>query len=134
MAEKFGGAERRRFKRLSVDFSVRCKVERPMEVVMEVGGEKIEAQMLNLSEEGMGIKVKMDIPEGTVLSMDFMLVYAYEKYENIMQDMQIEGSIVNRAELPDGVFRLGIHFSKIKPEDRKVIIDFVESTKRTEKK
>ncbi len=130
MAEDYRGIDRRRFKRLKVDFSLRYQIRRPLEVAMKVGGEKIEAQMLDLSEEGMAIKTPFDTPLGTVLLMNFTLVYAYEAYENIMQDMEIEGSIVNRTELPGGTLRLGIHFSRIKAEDRKVIIDFVSSSSK----
>ena len=130
MAEQYGGAERRRFQRLKVDFSVRYQVCKPLEVAMMVGDRKVEAQMLDLSEEGMAIRTTYDIPMDAGLIMNFTLVYAYEQYENIMQEMQIEGVIVNRAELPDKAFRLGIHFLKITPEDRKVIIDFVKSSKK----
>jgi c-di-GMP-binding flagellar brake protein YcgR len=130
MAVGYGGQERRRFKRLKVEFYVTYLVQGPLEVAMRVGDRKIEATMLDLSEEGMAIKTTYDIPLGTSLLIDFNLVYAYEAYENIMQDMEIEGSIVNRAELPGSSFRLGIHFAKIKPEDRKVIIDFVKSSSK----
>ena len=128
MAAGYGGMERRRFKRLSVGFSVTYTVQQPLEVAMKIGNQKIEATMLDLSEEGMAIKTGYDIPPGTSLLIDFELVYAYESYENIIQEMEIEGSIVNRAVLPDRLFRLGIHFAKIKPEDRKVIYDFVRSS------
>ena len=130
MAGKYGDGERRKFQRLKVDFSVRYQVRKPLEVAMTVGGQKVEATMVDLSEEGMALKTAFDMPPGTVLLMNFMLVYAYEKYENIMQDMEIEGTIVNKAELPDKGFRLGIHFSKITPEDRKVLIDFVKSSSK----
>ena len=130
MAEQYGGAERRRFERLKVDFSVRYQIRRPPEVVMTIGGQKIEAIMLDLGEEGMAIKTAFDMPPGTVLLMNFVLVYAYERYENIMQDMSIEGTIVNKAELAEKTFRLGIHFSKITSEDRKVLIDFVKSSSK----
>jgi len=128
MAAGYGGIERRRFKRLSVKFSVAYLVQRPTEVAMRVGNQKIEADMLDLSEEGMAIKTAYNIPLGTSLLIHFILVYAYESYENIVQEMEIEGSIVNRAELPGHFFKLGIHFAKIKPEDRKVIYDFVRSS------
>lgn len=127
MAEKkaYDGAERRKFKRMKVEFSVTYLVQQPLEVVMRVGDKKVQAAMLDLSEEGMAIKTEHDIPQGTQLQIGFILLYAFTPYENIMQDMQIEGVIVNRAALSDRTFRLGVQFTKIKPEDRKAVIDFV---------
>ncbi len=127
MAEKkaYDGAEKRKFKRMKVEFSVTYLVQQPLEVVMRVGDKKVQAAMLDLSEEGMAIKAEHDIPQGTQLQIGFVLLYAFTPYENIMQDMQIEGAIVNRVALSDGMFRLGVHFTKIKPEDRKAVIDFV---------
>jgi len=127
MADKkpYNGAERRRFKRKRVEFTVTCKVQQPPEVVMRVGDKKVEATMLDLSEEGMAIKCAHDLPVKTQLAMDFVLLYAFTDYENIMQGMQIDGEVVNRSALDDKTFRLGIYFTKIKPEDRKAISDFV---------
>jgi c-di-GMP-binding flagellar brake protein YcgR len=126
MVEGFGGAERRRFKRLKVDFSVTYLVRQPPEVLMRVGGKEIETVMLDLSEEGMAIKTGTDIPLETDLAMSFMLVYAYKTYENVMQDMKIEGRVVNRVKLGNNEFRLGIHFTKISDHDRNMIADFVK--------
>jgi c-di-GMP-binding flagellar brake protein YcgR len=128
MGNDFGGAERRRFERLRVQFSVTYLVQQPLEVVMRVGGEKIATTMLDLSEEGMAIKAAVDIPLATELLMNFMLVYSYTPYENVMQEMKIEGRVVNRAVLKDNEFRLGIHFTKISPEDRGLIVDFIKVT------
>ncbi len=127
MAEKkpYGGDERRKFKRKQAEFMVTYLVQHPMEVVMRLGDKKMQASMLDLSEEGVAIKVEQDIPPGTELIIGFVLLYSFTAYENIMQDMQIEGVIVNRAAVDDKTFRLGIHFTKIKPVDRKALIDFV---------
>ncbi len=127
MADKksYDGAERRKFKRKKVEFTVTCLVKQPVEVAMRVGGKKVEAQMLDLSEGGMAVKSEHDLPLDAQLAIDFVLLYAFTTYENIMQAMQIEGAVVNRVALDDKTFRLGIHFTKVTPEDSKAISDFV---------
>jgi len=121
----YNGAERRKFKRKKVSFTVTYLVQQPMEVAMRIGDKKVDAAMLDLSEEGMAIKSEHDLPVGALLAMGFVLLYAFTPYENIMQDMQIEGEVVNRMALSDKTFRVGIRFTKITPEDRKAISDFV---------
>jgi c-di-GMP-binding flagellar brake protein YcgR len=96
--------------------------------LMRVGDKKIETTMLDLSEGGMAIKTAVDIPLQTELTMNFMLIYAYKANENVMEDMHIEGKVVNRAQMGPGEFRLGIQFTKISDLDRGLIVDFVKIT------
>lgn len=126
MADAFSGADRRQFKRLKVQFSVTYLVQKPLEVLMRVGDKKIETAMLDLSEGGMAIKTAVDIPLGTELTMSFMLIYTYKANENVMEDMHIEGKVVNRALMGPGEFRLGIQFTKISDLDRGLVADFVK--------
>lgn len=126
MVDEFGGVERRRFKRLKVQLSVTYMVQKPLKILMRVGDKKIETVMLDISEEGMSIKAAVDIPLETEFVLNFLLVYAYKPLENIMQNMEIEGRVVNRVVLNQNDFRLGILFTKISEIDRKLITDFIK--------
>jgi len=126
MSEGGKGLERRRFKRIKVDFAVRYLIREPMDVSMRVGGKNTKTIMFDLSEEGMAVKSYTEIPAGAVLSIDFTLVYVSKGGLDIKQEMEIQGRVVNRLALPEKSFRYGIHFEKIKPDDRRAIADFID--------
>ncbi len=126
MSEEFKGVERRKFKRIRVDFAVSYLIREPMDVSMHVGGEKKKTIMFDLSEEGMAIKSYYEIPAGALLFINFSLLYASKGGGDIKQEMEIEGCVVNRLALPEKAFRYGIHFERIKPEDRRAIADFID--------
>ena len=126
MGEEYQGIERRQFKRIKVDFAVSYLIREPMDVSMHVGGEPTKTIMFDLSEEGMAIKSYYEIPQGAVLLINFSLLYASKGGGDIKQEMQIEGRIVNRLALPGKAHRYGIHFEKIKPDDRRAIADFID--------
>ncbi len=127
MDEAYQGVERRKFKRIRVDFSVTYLIREPMDVSMHVGGEKKKTIMFDLSEEGMAIKSECEIPSGALLFINFNLLYASKRGGDIKQEMGIEGRVVNRLALADKAFRYGIHFQKIKPEERRAIADFIDA-------
>jgi len=126
MNDAYKGAERRKFQRIKVHFTVSYLIREPMDVSMRVGGEKVKTIMFDLSEEGMAIKSEFDMPNGATLLIIFFLLYASSGIGDIKQEMQIEGRVVNRTPLTDGAFRYGIHFEKIKLDDRKAIADFID--------
>ncbi len=125
MSDAYGGVERRKFKRIEVDFSVTYLIREPMDVSMYVGGHKQKTIMFNLSEEGMAIKSEYEIPSSACLLINFTLLYASKGAGDIKQKMELEGRVVNRLVLPDKAFRYGIHFEKIRPEERRAIADFI---------
>jgi hypothetical protein len=47
-----------------------------------------------------------------------------------MEDMHIEGRVVNRAVTGPDEFRLGIQFTKISDLDRGLVADFVKITSK----
>lgn len=125
MSKEYQGVERRRFKRLKVDFAVSYLIREPMDVSMHVGGQKTKTIMFDLSEDGMAVKSYYEIPQGALLLISFSLLYAGGGGD-IKQEMEIEGRVVNRLALPEKAFRYGIHFEKIKPDDRRAIADFID--------
>ena len=126
MSDEYGGIERRKFKRIRVDFAVSYLIREPMDVSMHVGGKKQKTIMFDLSEEGMAIKSYYEIPASAVLLINFSLLYASKGAGDIKQEMEIEGRVVNRLALPDKAFRYGIHFENMKPDDRRAIADFID--------
>jgi c-di-GMP-binding flagellar brake protein YcgR len=125
MGLTFFGSDRRKFQRVKVDFSVSYLVREPMEVSMRVEGKKVKTIMFDISEEGMALKSEYDVPLRALLTIDFILEYASKLRGDIMRRMEIEGRIVNKRTLAENMFRYGVHFEKIRQEDREAIVDFV---------
>lgn len=131
MARQYGGPERRKFKRIKVNFMVNYSVRKPLEVSMTIGNQKVEALMVDLSEEGMAINSSYDIPVASFLLINFILIASHRKDENRIRKMMIEGEVVNRTAIDVEEYRLGIRFIRIKEEDRLAIAEFVKAMLNT---
>jgi c-di-GMP-binding flagellar brake protein YcgR len=98
------GIERRKFKRLRVNFTVIFQVDRPLVARMTLGWRKeVEALMLDLSEGGMAIVTNYNIPPETILSIKFTLI-------------NLTLSSARR-----------IRIIEIDEEDRSAVVDFVKT-------
>ncbi|MCM8781725.1 MAG: PilZ domain-containing protein [Candidatus Omnitrophica bacterium] len=126
VADVYTGPERRRFKRLKVDFILVYRVREPIEAIMLVGNKEINAVMLDLCEDGMAIRTNYDIPVGTNLIIRFTLINPYfiDDYRGVRK-MEIIGDVVNNTLLKERDYRLGIHFTRIARADRVAITDFI---------
>ena len=120
--------ERRRFKRLNVNFTLTYQVDKPLYLRMTIGwGKEIDALMLDLSEEGMAITTSYNIPVTTLLSIQFTLINSDEADDQKrVRKMNIVGEVKSNLLLADNDYRLGIHFIQIDAQDRMAIADFVK--------
>jgi len=125
--DQYSGSERRKSKRIPVDFTVVYQINKPLVVRLMVGTDsEVEAVMLDLSEGGMSIVTDYNIPSCTVLIMKFILINMDKSRENRIQKMNITGLVRYNILTANQKHRLGIYFTKIATEDKKAISDFVK--------
>jgi c-di-GMP-binding flagellar brake protein YcgR len=125
MAEGHSGSERRRHKRLSVNFTVIYRVNKPLEVRMMVGDKEVNALMIDLSEGGMCLLTDYNIPTGTVLFIKFTLINLNAYGNERVKSMEITGEVRYNLINPEHTHRLGIRFTEIDKKDQVAIIGFL---------
>jgi c-di-GMP-binding flagellar brake protein YcgR len=120
--------ERRKYQRISVRFTVSCQLYNSPKVVMIVGGKSLYALMIDLSEGGMAIETKYNLPQGSTLLMKFTLInYLCSDEDSRFRTMQIEGEVKNNSRFEDKEYRIGIEFTKIDEDDKTAIADCVRN-------
>jgi c-di-GMP-binding flagellar brake protein YcgR len=125
--DKSSGIERRRFKRLRVNFTVVYQVDRPLVARMTLGWRKeVEALMQDLSEGGMAIVTDYNIPSETILSIKFTLINLSLSSEKRIRIMRMTGQVRYNMPTNRKEHRLGVCFLEIDQEDRLAIADFVK--------
>lgn len=122
--------ERRRTRRLKVDFTLTYQVNHPLVVRMSVGwNHNIYALMMDLSEDGMAISTDFNIPISTILSINFTLINLNANTEEErIKSMELVGEVRCNTPAGKGEHRLGIRFTKIAPIDKDAIAYFVRAT------
>ena len=127
MYGSYTGSDRRKLKRLAATFIVIYKADSPLHVRMMIGNRDIHAIMLNLSEGGMAFITNYNIPQGTRLSIQVILINEKAvKDEERVRPMQINGEIRYNIRGEKKEHRLGICFTQISDEYRRAIANFVE--------
>jgi len=125
----YGGQERRRHKRLRVDFTLIYNVGEPITLRLFIGWDlQIDALMIDLSEAGLAILSSYDIPIATVLNIKFTLINSNVDPEKRVRSMEITGKVCSNTQAETGEYRLGIIFQNIKEEDRLAIRNFIDIT------
>ncbi|HAJ56186.1 MAG TPA: hypothetical protein DCL35_00260 [Candidatus Omnitrophica bacterium] len=120
-------AERRKFIRLSVNFIVTFKVDKPPEIRMSVGGMDVDALMMDLSEGGMAITTDYEIPDNTLLNIYFTLINPYRNEDDRVTKMELLGEVRSCSLLDNHKQRrLGICFTQMKESDKRAIASFVK--------
>ena len=119
-----GGPENRKSKRINASFTVSCKLDKMMETHLWIGDREVEALIMDLSDLGMAIVTRANIPVGTILSINFTLINFKASSDKRTRPMQVTGEI--RSSAADGhEHRLGICFTHIGSEDKEAIREFV---------
>ena len=85
--------------------------------------------MLDLSETGMAILTKFNIPVATVLLLKFTLINFSADDDNRLRTIEMSAEVRNNISQEKGEHRLGIVFTKISKKDKQAITDFVQTTK-----
>ncbi|UCD15801.1 MAG: PilZ domain-containing protein [Candidatus Omnitrophota bacterium] len=117
---------KRKFERVKARFVVSCNMDRSLEMHMWVGNREIDALMLDLSQEGMAILAKYDIPKATVLSIKFTLINVNAD-EDRVRSMEIVGRVRYSISSEKKEYKLGISFIRISKRNKEAIANFVKS-------
>ncbi len=118
--------ERREFKRLKVNITIVYRVNKPSHIRVLIGEEEVEAVTLDLSQGGMSILTKYDIPVFAVLSIEFM-IYNIDEFNKFRfyKSIKVIGEVRSNIPGENNDYRIGIVFTKIDPEDKLEIANFV---------
>jgi len=130
MEDKRLGPENRKSERIGAAFNLTYSVEKPYALRVSLGvADGIEAIMLDLSELGMAIITKYDLPIGTQLHVKFNIIDLHLTGEERRRHMELPADIVSNVFIPKSSHRIGVRFSRISDEDRRAIRDFVKRNK-----
>lgn len=126
MESGYSGSERRKSERVRVNITVAYQIEKPISIKMLVGEEEVEATIVDISEGGLAILTKHDLPIDTLLLVEFMLIRIdketnFKYYESI----KIKGEVKSSVLLAEDKYRLGVSFKNLEEESKFKIAAFV---------
>lgn len=121
---------RRRSERKDVAYTFTYSVEEPYDLRISLGvADNVEVLMLNLSDLGMAIVTKDDLPVGAKLILKFNLMNLNLTGDERFRRIEIAGEVTSNIILPDTSHRIGVCFNKISEEDKVAIGEFVRLSK-----
>ena len=126
MGDRYSGSERRKSERIRVNITVAYHIEKPISIKMLVGEEEVEATVVDISEGGLAILTKHDLPLSTLLLIEFMLIRVdketnFKYYESV----KIKGEVRSSVLLAEDKYRLGVSFKNLDDESKFKISAFV---------
>lgn len=128
MVENNSVDNKRHFGRVRVSLTVFFRINKPLTVQMVIGGKLIEATMVDLSEAGMAILTKHNIPTSSEMLIRFTLFRSDEQDIGFYGPVEIVGEVQYNNRLSENEYRLGVVFVKIDEKDKVEIKDFVKKT------
>jgi len=123
---KYGGAERRRFKRVKVDLVVVYREDDSLDVRIKTDNKEHRAAIIDISEEGMAVLSEVNIPLTTILSVRFNLADNKKEGIDFYGAEDIKGKVLYSNMLSEDHFRIGIQFYDLSNDDRIQIRNFVD--------
>ena len=126
MINIYKDTDKRRSKRLKVEFIVTYKIDKPVEVHMWISDKEVNALMLDLSESGMAIVTNYDIPASATLLIRFTLINLYANKDERVTSIKILGEVRYNILTEENEHRLGISFTRITQEDKSAIANFIK--------
>ncbi|MBU4251946.1 MAG: PilZ domain-containing protein [Candidatus Omnitrophica bacterium] len=130
MEDKHSDQNRRKSERLDTAFTLIYRVEKPLALRIQLGfAVDIDALMLNLSDSGMAIITRHDLPAGTQLFIKFNIIDLCLQGDERWRHMEMAGEVVSNVFLPDSSHRIGIRFDRISDADKLAISNFVKRNK-----
>ncbi len=128
MPGEYLGPDRRKYKRIRVNFMTVYKSEDPLEKIKISQDKEIYALMLDLGEAGMAVLTEYNIPVATLLDLKFVLPVR-NRITNLNQPVSIvvKGKVRYSKAMGQDGFRIGILFTEIGAGDRSLIKDFVNN-------
>ena len=127
MSDLYGGPERRKNKRLVVNFIVSYKIHAPFRLRALAGSDDIYARMFDICENGMGISTVYDIPTSAVILLKMCLIDLHAlRSRDRARSIDIRGETRYNILCEDYEYRVGILFTEIAEQDRLAIANFVK--------
>ncbi len=115
--------EKRRFQRVALDVVLFFRVDKPPEVRLRIGKEARTGHAVDISEVGISFLVDAEIPKGAEMEISFSLMLEKGKSERIAA----RGTVVySFPRLPKKTYRIGVLFTELADNDRKMITEYVK--------
>jgi len=129
MNNEYSGKERRKFKRLNVDFTVFYRVNSPLLVRMRLGDKDIDALAVDISEGGIAVLTDYDVPALSIVTARFTMldenaISAESRTRSIVVQGEVRYNILLEKEKE---YRLGIEFIGLSDDDRNFIANFIRA-------
>ena len=106
--------ERRAHKRIRMNCTVVCRMNEPPSARFVMKGRDLEAKMIDISQGGMAMITRYDIPVSTVLSMRFTLLNVNSEIVTFSGPMEVIGEVRSSVPWERNEHRLGIYFAEMK--------------------
>ena len=130
MEDASSNQNRRQFQRLDTTFTLTYRIEKPLALSIELGiSGDIDALMLNLSDSGMAIITRHNLPAGTQLSLKLNIIDLRLQGDERCKRMEIGGEIVSNVSLPELGHKIGIRFNLISEANKLIISNYVKRNK-----
>ena len=134
MQGKAEGKNRRSAERIDAAFTLAYSVEKSCPLRISLGlVDDLDALMINLSDSGVAIITKHELPLGTKLYLKFNVIDLHSTGDDRRRHMEITGEVISDAILSDGSprisHRIGLRFVNISNEDKIAINNFVKRNK-----
>lgn len=114
----------------SAEFTINESTEKTIKLTISKS-EAIKASLLDISTSGCGLDSPYLIPPGVVLDIKINAgALASELGSARIDPLKVGGCVRSCIMKTQGHYRLGIKFSKIEEEDRKLIEQFIASKER----
>ncbi|MCX5694782.1 MAG: PilZ domain-containing protein [Candidatus Omnitrophica bacterium] len=127
MVENFKDKNRRRAPRTDVAFSLTYGVEKPYSLRVLLGlNDDIDALMRDLSDSGVAMITKFELPRGAQLHIKFNFINLFLTGQERSRRMEISAEVVSCADLGKGSYRVGTRFNNISEEDKAAIRNFIK--------
>jgi hypothetical protein len=123
------GAERRKFKRAPVSFTVLYRVKAPFAVRIQLGNRECDAIAQDIGEGGIGLVTNYEIAVGAVVDLKFNIYYERQiAGEENYRAFELDGDVRYCRTLPkEAGYRLGICFMNNATDDRNFISNYIKS-------
>ncbi len=114
MEMTYSGLEKRNHKRLRMNCTVIYRLNEPVSTRVMMAGKDVQAQMLDISSNGLSMVTDYDIPIDTILNMRFTLLKVNKELVNLSGPVEITGRVRSNVALQDSNHRLGIFFQRMR--------------------
>jgi len=127
MEDKPKSKNRRRSQRQDVAFTLIYGVKKPYALRVRLGlSDDIDALMRDLSDSGVAMITKFDLPKGTQLHIKFNFINLFLTGQERSRRMEIAAEVASCVDLGKGNYRIGMCFNNISDEDKTAIRNFIK--------